>query len=153
MLRQLLGAELCDEIVGNRPGAERDGDATGVRRLHEPSELQKALTLLSSVRERAAHEVDMANLRLIDHRIQSLTHALERRRRNFDLTNLLAKGRRTLVGRPVGAEAATHRDTVMLVQEILAARRDVDHQHVAMRGDAGLCERQAVMGLLRHPRP
>ena len=86
MLHQSLGMELCDEIVGNRPGAQRDGDATGVRLLHEPRKLQEALALLSPVRERAADEVDVADLRLLDHRIQGLTHALERRRRNFDLT-------------------------------------------------------------------
>jgi len=60
---------------------------------------------------------------------------------------------RAFVGRPIRAERAPHRDAVVLVQEILAARRDVDHQHVAVRGHAGLREWQAVRRLLRQPRP
>src|SRR4029453_16302285 len=138
VLHQLLGVELGNEIIGDRPGAQRDRDPARVRLLYEPRKLQEALALLAPVRERAAHEIDVADLRLVAHRVHRLAHALERRRRNFDLAHFLAKGRRAFVGRPIGAEAAAHRDAVFLVQEVLAARRDVDHQHAPIRGDAGL---------------
>ena len=138
---------------GIAPEPSATGMPTRVRLLHEARELQEALAFLARVGERAAHEVDVADLGLVDHGVQCLAHALERRRRNFDLTGLLAQVHRAFVGRAVGAEAATHRDAVMLVQEVLAARRDVDHQHVAVRGDAGLCKGQAVRRLLRQPGP
>ena len=121
--------------------------------LDEARELQEALAFLARVGERAAHQVDVTDLGLFDHGIQRLAHAIERRRRYFDLARLLAQVQRAFVGCAIGAEATAHRYAIVLVQEVLAAGRDVDHQHVTVCGDAGLCKGQAVRCLLCQPRP
>ena len=145
--------ELRDQIVWNRARAQRDRDAARVHLLHESSQLQETLTLLARIGERAAHQVDVPDLGLADHRVQCFAHALERRRWDLDPTRHLTEVLGAFVGCAVGTEPATHRHAVVLVQKVLAARCDVDHQHVAMRGHASLRERQAIASLLRQPGP
>ena len=150
-LHQVLGVELLDEIVGDGAAAERHRDAARVGLLHEARELQEALAFQPTVRERAADQVDVTDLGLVDDGLERFAHALERRLRDLHLPGLLAEVRGALVGRAIRAERAAHRMAVLLVQEVFAAGRDVDDQHVTVRGDARLRVGQAVGGLLRHP--
>ena len=151
VLHQTLGVELRDHVVGNRARSQGHRDAARVRLLDEARQLQEAVAFLARVGQRATHQVDVADLGLVDHRVQRLAHPIERGRRNLDLAGLLAQVQRALVGCTVGAEAAAHRNAVVLVQKVFATRRDIDHQHVAVRRHAGLREGQAVRGLLRQP--
>ena len=153
MLHQLLGVKLRDLVVGNRTRSQGDRDATAVGLLDKSRQLQKALALFARIGQRAAHQVDVADLGLVDHRVQRFLHALQRRWRNLDPACLLPQVHGAFVGRAISAEAAAHGDAVLLVQKVLTARRNIDHQHVAVGGDAGLCKRQSVHCLLHQPGP
>ncbi len=148
---EFLALELLDLVVGNRARAERHRYAIAVLALHEARELQESLAFLAAVGERAADEIDVANGRLPHDRVQAFRHALERSLRDLYATGLLAEVRGAFVGRAIGAERAAHRLALVLVQEVLAPRRNVDHEHVAVRLQPRLRERQAAGGRLIHP--
>jgi hypothetical protein len=59
--------ELRDQIVGNCARAQRDWNAALVGLLDEARELEKALAFVACIGQRAAHEIDVADLGLVDH--------------------------------------------------------------------------------------